>query len=172
MTGERDDVTPAGDGGQKRVVQGGEIVVSDSVHDVLVSAPVGSCVAVCLWDPSGVGGLLHFLWPDSKLDPARAESEPASYADTGLVLLFEQAERVGAEKRRCKVRLVGAADFPDRDESDRWAKRNLLAARSVLWRNGVLLDGEEVGGTQARRATLTVADGVLSVTVDESLTGV
>lgn len=171
MTGNCDDVTRVEASGQRRVVRGGEVVVSTSTHDVLVSAPVGSCVAVCLWDPSGVGGLLHFLWPDSKLDPARAESEPASFADTGLVLLFEQATSVGAEKRRCKVRLVGGADFPDRDESDRWAKRNLLAARSVLWRSGVLLDGEEVGGTKVRRATLTVSDGRLSVTVDESLAG-
>jgi chemotaxis protein CheD len=172
MTGDDRDLTRADEGGQTREVCGGDLVVTASAHDVLVSAPVRSCVAVCLWDPAGVGGLLHFLWPDSKLDPARAEAEPASFADTGLVLLFEQAARVGAEKRRCKVRLVGGAEFPGRDESDRWAKRNLLAARSGLWRRGVLLDGEEVGGTKARRATLTVADGRLSVTIDESLTGV
>jgi chemotaxis protein CheD len=167
MTGKRRGSRRAEDSGRTREVRGGEVVVSASAHEVLVSAPVGSCVAVCLWDPAGVAGLLHFLWPDSKLDPARAESEPASFADTGLVLLFEQAARVGAEKRRCKVRLVGGAEFPGRDESDRRAKRNLLAVRSGLWRSGVLLDGEEVGGTKARRATLTVADGQLSVTIDE-----
>jgi len=172
MTGDRNHIgTPSPDDGQQRVVHVGEIVVSASAADVLVSAPVGSCVAVCLWDPSGVAGLLHFLWPDSKLDPAKAECEPAAFADTGLVLLFEEASRAGAEKRRCKVRLVGGADFPDRDESDRWAKRNLLAARSVLWRSGVLLDGEEVGGTKARRAALKVANGQLLVTIDESLAG-
>ena len=30
-----------------------------------------------------------------------------------------------------------------------------------------LLDGEEVGGTKARRATLTVSNGELSVAIDE-----
>ena len=64
-----------------------------------------------------------------------------------------------------------AADWrgriPDREQADRWAKRNLLVVRSVLWRNGVFLDGEEVGGTKARRATLTVSNGEVLVGLHE-----
>jgi len=139
--------------------------VSKAAADVLTtSAPVGSCVAVCLWDPaSGVGGMLHFLWPDSRLNPATAGTAPACFADTGVQLLFDQAASIGAVKGRCKVRLVGGAEIADREQADRWAKRNLLAVRSVLWRNGVFLEGEEVGGTKARRATLTVSNGELLV---------
>jgi len=150
-------------------VEIGEVVVSKGAADVLTtSAPVGSCMAVCLWDPtSGVAGLLHFRWPDSKLNPTQAETEPAFFADTGVLLLVDQARRIGATKGRCKVRLVGGAESPDGDQADRWAKRNLLAARSVLWRSGILLDGEDVGGTKARRATLTVSSGQLFVAVDE-----
>ena len=157
------------DGARLLKVEIGEVVVSKGAAEVLTtSAPVGSCVAVSLWDPiSGVAGLLHFLWPDSKLNPAQAESEPAVFADTGVLLLLQQASRMGATKGRCKVRLVGGAEIPDREQADRWAKRNLLAARSVLWRSGILLDGEEVGGTKARRATLTVSNGELSVAIDE-----
>jgi chemotaxis protein CheD len=148
-----------------RPVNAGEVIVSKTAADVLTtSAPVGSCVAVCLWDPtSGVGGLLHFLWPDSKANPERAGTAPACFADTGVQMLFDQASAMGAVKGRCKVRLVGAAEIPDREEADRWAKRNLLAVRSVLWRSGVFLEGEEVGGTKARRATLTVSNGELLV---------
>lgn len=165
MTGKR---SPHGET-RWRKVEAGEVVVSRTAADVLTtSAPVGSCVAVCLWDPSsGVGGLLHFLWPDSKLNPEQAESAPACYADTGVRLLFEQAGLMGADKGRCKVRLVGGAEIPDRDQAGHWAKRNLLAVRSVLWRNGVFLDGEEVGGTKARRATLTVSNGEVLVGLHE-----
>ena len=148
-----------------RAVNAGEVIVSKAAADVLTtSAPVGSCVAVCLWDPvSGVGGLLHFLWPDSKLNPQRAGSEPACFADTGVQLLFDQAASMGAVRGRCKVRLVGGAEIADREQADRWVKRNLLVARSVLWRSGVFLEGEEVGGNKARRATLTVSNGELLV---------
>jgi chemotaxis protein CheD len=153
------------DDGRRREVAAGEVIVSKAAADVLTTgAPVGSCVAVCLWDPtSGVGGLLHFLWPDSKLNPERAGASPACFADTGVQLLFEQAAQMGAVKGRCKVRLVGGAEIADRAQADRWAKRNLLAVRSVLWRSGVFLEGEEVGGTKARRATLSVSNGELLV---------
>jgi len=158
-----------GDETRWRQVNAGEVVVSRAAADVLTtSAPVGSCVAVCLWDPtSGVGGLLHFLWPDSKLNPERAGSAPACFADTGVQMLFDQAAQMGAVKGRCKVRLVGGAEIADREQADRWAKRNLLAVRSVLWRSGVFLEGEEVGGTKARRATLTVSNGELLVGLHE-----
>ena len=151
-----------------RRVDVGDIVVSQNARDLLTTnGPVGSCVAVYLWDPeSRVGGLLHFEWPDSRRDPGRAQAEPAVFADTGVLLLFERAGLMGAAKGRCKVRLVGGADVRDRAESDRWAKRNVLAARSVLWRSGVLLEGEEVGGNKARKATLSISDGQLSVVLD------
>lgn len=165
MTGK----PPIPDDARFRKVEAGEVLVSKAAADVLTtSAPVGSCMAVCLWDPtSGVGGLLHFLWPDSKLDPERAQAEPACYADTGVRMLFEQAGLMGAAKGRCKVRVVGGAEIADREQADRWAKRNLLAVRSVLWRAGVFLDGEEVGGTKARRATLSVSNGELFVGLHE-----
>src|SRR5881394_3904161 len=68
------------------MVDVGGLAVSNSSDDVLsTSAPVGSCVAVCLWESSAhVSGLLHFLLPDSKSDPAQAEASPTTFADTGL----------------------------------------------------------------------------------------
>lgn len=68
---------------------------------------------------------------------------------------------------RCKVRLVGAATVPGQNGSDKVAKRNLLAARAALWRRGVFLDGEDVGGTRARRATVTVENGRLIVELED-----
>jgi chemotaxis protein CheD len=151
------------------MVDVGGVAVSNSTDDVLsTSAPVGSCVAVCLWEADAkVSGLLHFLLPDSKSDPTAAESKPAAFADTGLMLLLDEATRFGAKKSRCKVWLIGGAQVGDREGSDKLAKRNVLAARSALWKAGILLDREEVGGTKPRKATLSVADGQLFVKVEE-----
>jgi len=166
MTGNSRD----GSNGEWRRVGVGDVLVSQNAKDLLTTnGPVGSCVAVYLWDPeSRVGGLLHFEWPDSASDPMRAESEPAVFADTGVMLLLERAGLMGAAKGRCKVQLVGGADIRDRAESDRWAKRNVLAARKVLWRSGIFVEGEEVGGTKARKATLAISDGQLSVVLEDS----
>ena len=45
-------------------------------------------------------------------------------------------------------------------------RRNILAARGVLWRNGVMIEGEEIGGTVPRTVTLAVADGQIKVKAD------
>ena len=42
-------------------------------------------------------------------------------------------------------------------------KRNLLAVRSLLWRNGVLVQKEAVGGTEPRTVAMDVGDGSLSI---------
>ncbi len=151
------------------MVDVGGIAVSNSSDDVLsTSAPVGSCVAVCLWESNAhVSGLLHFLLPDSRSDPAQAKASPTTFADTGLMILLDEATRLGARKSRCKVWLIGGAQVHDRENADKLARRNVLAARSALWKAGILLDREEVGGTKPRRATLSVSGGELFVKVEE-----
>jgi chemotaxis protein CheD len=162
MTGNRRRLT----------VDAGSFVLSNRPDEEIATAvPVGSGVLVCLTsDSARLAALLHFAQPDSAKEPGAAAGQPARYADTGLALLFEETERLGAAASRCKVRLVGAATVAGQTGSDKVAKRNLLAARSALWRRGVFLDGEEVGGTRARRATVTVEGGQLIVELEEDNT--
>jgi chemotaxis protein CheD len=157
----------------RRIVIGiGEYAVSSDPNDVIVTHALGSCVAVCLWDPAaGVGGMIHVLLPDSKINPVRAEAQPAAFADTGIPLLFHAAYERGAKKARCRVHLVGGAAVSGSASTQASiGKRNVLAARQILWRNGVLVEREEVGGTVARNVTLEVGDG--TVQFSNALTGV
>jgi len=154
--------------GAPRIVVGiGEFAVSNDPDAVIVTHALGSCVAVCVWDPGAtVGGLVHILLPDSRINPARAQVQPGAFADTGIPLLFRTAYEYGVEKRRCKVRLIGGADMGGLNSgSDRSVgKRNLLAARALLWKNGVLIEREMVGGHAARNVELTVREGRVQVT--------
>ena len=155
---------------ERRLVVGiGEFIVTDQPGDVIVTHALGSCIAVCVWDPyHRVAGMLHFLLPESRINLQRAADRPATFADTGIPLLFQAAYRLGAEKARCRVRLVGGADVradaAPGTSSFKIGRRNLLAAKNVLWRNGVLIDTEEVGGRAVRTVHLWAADGRLQVT--------
>jgi chemotaxis receptor (MCP) glutamine deamidase CheD len=42
--------------------------------------------------------------------------------------------------------------------------RNVLAARSILWRLGLFIEGQEVGGVAARTVHFSALDGRLLVT--------
>jgi chemotaxis protein CheD len=159
MTGNRRRLT----------VDAGSFVLSNRRDEEIATAvPVGSGLLVCLTnDRESLAAVLHFAQPDSAKQPGEAAQQPARFADTGLALLFEETERLGVAASRCKVRLVGAATVAGQTGSDKVAKRNLLAARSALWRRGVFLDGEDVGGTRARRATVTVENGKLIVELED-----
>lgn len=131
---------------------------SDDPEAALVAYALGSCIGVGAHDPgSGVGGMLHFLLPDSRQDPARAQARPATYADTGIRLLIGTMEAMGAERGRIRARLAGGA----RILTDGLAvgKRNYLAARKGLWREGVAVEMEAVGGTVSRNLGLRVRTG-------------
>lgn len=158
--------TRAGAGRSSRVVVGiGELAVSGVRDELIVTHALGSCVAVCVWDPVAlVAGLLHFLLPDSRVNPMRALEQPAAFADTGIPLLFQTAHARGLQKPRSVVHLVGGAEVAGRGAAFDIGRRNILAAKNLLWRSGVLLDGEAVGGRSVRSVNLVVADGRLQIT--------
>jgi len=134
--------------------------VSRSRQEVLVTYALGSCIAVAIHDPvAGVGGLLHFMLPESTISPAKAGQNPYMFADTGIPLLFRRAYECGAEKRRLVVRAAGGSQVMDKEGVFNIGKRNYLALRKILWKAGVLLQAEEVGGNISRTVRLDVGSG-------------
>ena len=151
--------------GQRHVVGIGEFAIATAHDDVIITHALGSCIAVCIWDPTTlVAGLLHFLLPDSRINPQRASDQPAAFADAGIPLLLEAACRHGLQKSRCVVRLAGGAEVVGRDNSFEIGKRNIVAARQVLGRHGVPITAEDTGGTAVRTVNLYVGDGRLQIT--------
>lgn len=129
---------------------------------ILVTYALGSCIAVAIYDPvARVAGLLHFMLPDSAMDGARAGARPYMFADTGVPLLFRRAYELGAEKRRMLVRLAGGAQVMDDHGVFDIGRRNHVATRKILWKAGVLIEGESVGGTASRTVRLEVATGAM-----------
>jgi chemotaxis protein CheD len=134
--------------------------VSNVRDHVLVTYALGSCIAVAIHDPvAGVGGLLHYMLPESGIDPAKAGQKPYMFADTGIPLLFRRAYQQGAEKRRLVVRVAGGAQVMDEQGVFNIGKRNYLALRKILWKAGVLLHAEDVGGSASRTVGLEVGTG-------------
>jgi chemotaxis protein CheD len=133
---------------------------SQDPEGVLITYALGSCVAVAIHDRvANVGGMLHFMLPESSLDPAKARERPYMFADTGIPMLFREAYRLGAEKRRLVVRLAGGAQVMDDGGVFNIGKRNYLAARKILWKAGVLVQSEEVGGHDSRTVRLEMSTG-------------
>ena len=138
--------------------------VSNDPRDVLVTYSLGSCISVCLYDPVvHIGGMLHYQLPDSKMDKAKASKKPFMFADSGMEILIKKLLSMGANKNRIQIKIAGAATINIETQKFDIGKRNHLAIRRILWKKGMLLNAEDVGGTSPRHMYLNIADGTVIV---------
>lgn len=148
----------------KVVVGMADMKAVKSQSDTLVTYSLGSCIAVVVADvTAGVGGLLHFMLPDSRLDHSKAVSRPHMFADTGIATLLQELERLGARRRHLTVKLIGGAQILDSANFFNIGERNYTAARRLLWKEGLLIEGEDVGGTDIRTVELEPATGRVNI---------
>jgi chemotaxis protein CheD len=135
-------------------------MVSNNTSETLVTYALGSCVAVAVYDAvARVGGLLHFMLPDSSLDPDKASRQPSMFADTGIPLLLERVQKIGAQTSRLRVGLAGGARMIDDNGVFAIGLRNYQAAKERLRDAGLSVDSEDVGGSVSRSVSLELATG-------------
>lgn len=137
-----------------------DMKVSNDPEATLVTYSLGSCIGIAVYDPTvRVGGILHYMLPDSSLDPAKAKVKPCMFADTGIAPLFKEAYRLGASKKNMRVIVAGGAQILDQQGFFNIGKRNYMAMRKIFWKNQVMVNHEEVGGNANRTVKLAIKDG-------------
>jgi chemotaxis protein CheD len=142
------------------VVGVSDMIVSNDPDAVIVTYSLGSCIGIAIYDPSArVGGILHYMLPESSLDLLKAQKNPYIFADTGIPALFKAAYTLGAKKQRMKVIVVGGAYVLDQKGFFNIGKRNYMAVKKMFWKNNVMIDHEEVGGNVNRTVKLAVRNG-------------
>jgi chemotaxis protein CheD len=134
--------------------------VSNDGSDLLTTYALGSCIAVTMYDPIvKIGGMLHFLLPDQTAETGRGRDNPFVYADTGVAELVDGCLRLGAAKRRLRVHAAGGASVVRDAAYFDIGRRNHVSLRKVLWKTGLLLQAEAVGGTCWRTVRLDISSG-------------
>lgn len=147
------------------VVGVSDMEISNDPQATIVTYSLGSCIGVTLYDPVvKVGGLLHYQLPDSDLNAKDARKDPCRYADTAIPVFFRTAYRLGALKRRLKVVVVGGSNLMDENSHFDIGQRNYLAARKLFYRNNVLIDFEDIGGSSYRTVRLELESGRTLIT--------
>ncbi len=142
------------------IVGVGDMKVSNNPQAVLATYSLGSCIGVAIYDHTAkVGGLLHYMLPESSLDAAKAKKNPYMFGDSGIPLLFKSTYRLGAKKNRMKVMVLGGAQILDQNGLFNIGKRNHTIVRKMFWKNNVMVNYEAVGGTVNRTIKLAVDSG-------------
>jgi chemotaxis protein CheD len=128
------------------VIQGEWVVSHDA--DTVLTTILGSCVAACLRDPvAGIGGMNHFLLPDSR-DSARV-GDAERYGVHLMELLLNGLLKDGARRDRLEAKLFGGCSFM----TGRYAigERNVEFAERFLKAEGIRTGSGSTGGNKGRR---------------------
>lgn len=137
----------------RSIVVGG-CAVSDDPH-VVITTTLGSCVATCLFDPdAGIGGMNHFLLPDSKADQLSVASRYGAAAMEQLINRL--LSRVG--RRDClRAKIFGGANVSTL--ANDIGRRNVEFVMSYLAAEGIPTVSWDVGGTRPRAVRFYPATG-------------
>ncbi len=152
---------------QRIVVGVADLRISTQAEVELITHALGSCLGIVVHDPvAGVGGMLHVMLPQSSIDPEKAANNPAMFVDTGIPSLFKECYRFGAKKERMILKVAGGAAINSCEESEDFfqiGKRNFVMLRKLLWKNGVLIEAQDVGGTKSRTMSMDVGSGIVTI---------
>jgi chemotaxis protein CheD len=123
--------------------------VAASATPTVLHTVLGSCVSVCLWDEvAGVGGMNHFVLPESTGAPSARFAAPA---------LEELVESLVA---RLRAKLFGGAGMLSAAPGEiPIGARNVERARALLADFRIPVVAESVGGRRGRKLLFETATG-------------
>ncbi|MBR7090551.1 MAG: chemotaxis protein CheD [Lachnospiraceae bacterium] len=107
---------------------------------------LGSCVGIALRDKNNkVGGLAHIMLPDSTV--IANQTNVAKFADTGIMELLKQMEKLGAVKRNIVVKIAGGATMFAMSSRTNLnvGERNVEAVKAKLKELGIPILAEDTG---------------------------
>ncbi len=132
---------------------------------ILVAPSLGSCIGLVLYDPvAKVGGILHYMLPDSSLNPQRAQENPFIFADTAVPRFIESVLSLGAHKNDLQVKVAGGAQIMG-DSFFQIGRKNYVVLRNLLWEQGLAIVAEHVGGRANRTIRLEIGTGRVTVRI-------
>jgi len=146
------------------MVRMGELAISDTPGDVLVSLGLGSCIGLALVDKrAGVAGLAHIVLPATTGTPKPGAMN--KFADHAVPALVDGMVERGASRMFLQASLIGGASMFAGAASNTLevGSRNAVAVRELVARRRVPVVAEAVGGSRGRTVRVDVTSGTVSV---------
>ncbi len=124
---------------------------------------LGSCVGVCLYDPSiKTGGMSHIMLPVKKADSPALKK----YADSAIPLLISELEKKKADRKNLTAKIIGGAKMFDVVENSimgEIGRNNVSKVREVLKEVEIPIISEDVGGDYGRTVDFFLETGEVKI---------
>lgn len=126
-------------------VYSGDCYITDKPKEMMVTI-LGSCVSACIRDPiAKIGGMNHFLLPDSKSEPFSS----TRYGAFAMEKLINEILKRGGQRHRLEVKVFGGGNVIE--SSARIGEKNVEFIKSYLKNEGIPIAMSDLGGTAPRR---------------------
>lgn len=120
--------------------------------DGLTTLGLGSCVGIAIRDvKTKMGGLAHVMLPNST--QIRDNSNAYKFADTGIVSLVQQLEKMGCKKANMVAKLAGGAQmfaFQSKADMVCVGEKNVEASKAKLRELNIRIIAEDTGKNYGR----------------------
>ncbi len=144
----------------RHIVGVADYKVASDPGDMIVTHALGSCLGIAAYDPiNKVGGLFHVMLPTATVNPDKALSNPFMFVDSGLPLFFRELYARGAEKKNIVVKIAGGAALRAKRDFFAIGKRNYMIACKLFSKNGIMIQGEDIGGGNSRTMYMELKTG-------------
>lgn len=151
-------------GGGEIIVGMGELAVSNEPSAVLTCLGIGSCVAICAFDPvSNVGGMAHVVLPRG--DNA-SPTTPSKYANIAVPALLSEIARLGGDRSRLVVKVIGGAHIstaPGFNGTFKIGDENVAGVLAALSKEKLSASAMDVGGEKGRTVRMYLNSGKVVV---------
>ncbi len=140
-----------------RVLPGEYFVSAD---DLIIATTLGSCVAVCLWDPlCHAGGMNHIVLPGDTMQPADDDGAAGRYGSFAMELLVNALLAAGALRHRLLAKVFGGAAVLRAVHARGVGERNVRFALDYLATERIEVVSRDVLGTHPRKVVFWPMSG-------------
>lgn len=147
-----------------KYIYAGMLSVS-SKNIILKTSPLGSCIAVIIYDPNlKLGGLAHIMFSGNA--PVKTK-EKNKYSENAINSLLSRLKRYGSNIEGLEIVVAGAANVM-RSKNDTIVRDNIEAVSSGILIRGLKIRKLSVGGFRRRTLELNLGKRVVFETLGDN----
>ena len=141
-------------GKQKKTIFIGEYFASSK--PTVIYTLLGSCVAVCLFDPiKRIGGMNHIFLP-GKADFNNFNA-PARYGINAMELLINRILNIGGKRRNLVAKVFGGANMlPDISEANGVGRKNIDFTIEFMKNESIDIVSWDMGGLRYEKSIFSI----------------
>lgn len=128
-----------------------------SKEPIEIQTLLGSCIAVCLYDPVlRYGGMNHYMMPLWNGDGL----ESPKYGNIAIDMLLDKMVKFGSQKVNIVAKVFGgASQFDNQNSVLNVGDRNIQVAETMLSKHRIRTVASSIGGSQGRKIVFNSETG-------------